>query len=60
MAKTVAGDIQSALAGDKAAGKIFSALPPSHRNEYLRWIGEARKPDTRSRRIAQMLERLKA
>ena len=60
MAGNIAKDIQFALDGDAVAGKVFSALPLSHRNEYLRWVGEAKKPETRTRRIASMLERLKA
>ncbi|MCW5697001.1 MAG: YdeI/OmpD-associated family protein [Bauldia sp.] len=51
-------DIQSALATDAVAGARFTSLPPSHRREYLDWIGEAKKDDTRRRRIAGMIDRL--
>ena len=34
----------------------FDAFPPSHRREYLEWIIEARRQDTRARRIAQAVE----
>lgn len=38
----------------------FAALSPSHRNEYIRWIAEAKRPDTRARRIAGTVQRLQA
>jgi hypothetical protein len=31
----------------------FQALRPSHRREYVEWIAEARRPETRARRVAQ-------
>lgn len=31
----------------------FDAMAPSHRREYLEWIVEAKRPDTRAKRIAQ-------
>lgn len=33
-------------------------LPPSHQREYLKWIEEAKRADTRARRIAQTITRL--
>ena len=33
---------------------VFSNLPPSHQSEYLKWIDEAKKPETRRRRIMKM------
>ena len=39
-----------------AAERIFAALPPSHRNEYLRWIGEAKRAETRRRRAVKAAE----
>lgn len=51
-------DIKTALASDTVAGASFTSLPPSHRREYLDWIGEAKKDDTRRRRIAGMIDRL--
>ncbi|MBI1386959.1 MAG: bacteriocin-protection protein [bacterium] len=31
----------------------FEAMPPSHRKEYLDWIEQAKKPETRKNRIAK-------
>jgi len=33
----------------------FKKLPPSHRKEYIKWIDEAKKPETRHKRIQKML-----
>lgn len=37
----------------------FQELAPSHRKEYLKWIDEAKKTETKDRRIAKMIEILK-
>ena len=37
----------------------YRARPPYQRNDYLMWIGEAKRPETRERRIAQMLSELR-
>lgn len=56
---TIPSDIEAALVADAAARAAFERLPPSHKREYLAWVEEARKPETRVRRIAGMIERLK-
>jgi uncharacterized protein YdeI (YjbR/CyaY-like superfamily) len=58
-APDVPPDLAAALEGCPPAGSAFAALPPSHKIEYLRWIDEARRPETRARRIASTLERLR-
>lgn len=45
-----------ALQANPAATKSYEALPPSHKREYLDWINEAKRDDTRSKRIAQAVE----
>ena len=32
---------------------FFADCTPSHQREYLKWIDEAKKPETRMKRIAQ-------
>lgn len=49
-----------ALAGDAAARATFEAFPPSCRRDYCEWVAEAKRPETRDRRIAQTLEWLRA
>lgn len=46
-------DFAAALRAAPAASAQFDAFAPSHRREYLEWNIEARRPDTRARRIAQ-------
>jgi hypothetical protein len=52
------GDAAEALSKAKLR-KAFDALPYSHRKEHVRAIAEAKKAETRSKRIAAMLEMLR-
>jgi len=49
-------ELAAALAGDAGARAFFSALAPSHQREYVDWIGEAKRPETRAKRLAQTLQ----
>jgi uncharacterized protein YdeI (YjbR/CyaY-like superfamily) len=40
--------------------KFFADCTPAHRREYLKWIGEAKKPATRDARIAQAVKMIAA
>ena len=51
--------LQAALVADTRARHAFEVLSYTHRNEYARWIAEAKKPDTRDRRVAQAIEMLR-
>ena len=51
-------ELAEALSENETAEKIFAALPSSHQNEYLRWIGEAKRAETRQRRAAKAVEML--
>jgi hypothetical protein len=55
----VPADLAAALAADDEARRVFDGLPFTHRKEYVRWIEEAKKAETRSNRVAKTLERLK-
>jgi uncharacterized protein YdeI (YjbR/CyaY-like superfamily) len=35
---------------------FFSGCSDAHRREYLKWIGEAKKPETRARRISEAVK----
>jgi hypothetical protein len=48
-----------ALAGDPAAKAAFDSLAFTHRKEYARWVAEAKREETRERRVAQALEMLR-
>ena len=57
--RTVAVPEDLAAALD-AAGRLgaFDALSYSHQREYVEWIDEAKRAETRARRIAHTVERL--
>ena len=53
-------DFAAALAKNKKAKTTFDGFPPSHKREYIEWITEAKREETRARRlttaIAQMID----
>jgi len=53
-------DLVEAFARDEAARKAFAHLSFTHRREYTEWIEEARRPETRARRVAATVERVRA
>jgi hypothetical protein len=52
--------LAAALAGDGDARAKYEALAFTHRKEFARWIAEAKRDDTRARRVTQALEMLHA
>lgn len=50
-------DLAQALAKNKTARKHFDAFPPSARKQALWWVSSAKTEATRTRRIAQVVER---
>src|SRR3954468_14646435 len=56
----VPDDLAAALAADAEAKAIFDALAFTHRKEYARWITEAKRDDTRQRRLSQAIEMIRA
>lgn len=53
-----ASALKTTLETHPQAWAYWQALSPSHQNEYLKWIGEAKKAATRQRRIEQTVQRL--
>jgi hypothetical protein len=51
--------LATALAGDPAAMAAFEALAYTHRKEYARWVDEAKRDDTRQRRVTRALQMLR-
>ncbi|HNS51177.1 MAG TPA: YdeI/OmpD-associated family protein [Anaerolineae bacterium] len=51
-------DLAAALDADPEARAFFEALSYTHRREYVEWIVEAKRPETRDRRVRQALEML--
>jgi uncharacterized protein YdeI (YjbR/CyaY-like superfamily) len=50
---TVPEALAAALKKNKAACARFEAMSPSCRKEYCVWVGEAKREETRERRVAQ-------
>ena len=51
--------LQAALQKAPVANRNFAALPARERLNYQRWINQARREDTRERRVTEAIERLK-
>jgi uncharacterized protein YdeI (YjbR/CyaY-like superfamily) len=49
-------DFAAALSANAKAQATFDSFAPSHRREYLEWITEAKRAETRASRIAQAVE----
>ena len=56
----VPADLKKAISRSAAANAAFDRLSYSHRKEYVRWIEEAKKEETRARRIAKAVTMLSA
>ena len=52
-------ELAEALAGDAAATATFDGFPPSCRRDYSEWIGEAKRPETKARRVAEAIAMLR-
>jgi hypothetical protein len=53
-------DFASALSRHEEARAFFETLSYTHQKEYVQWIEEARKDETRKTRVAKTLEMLAA
>ncbi len=54
----VPADLADALAKDGAARATFDGLSFTHRKEWVRWVEEAKKPETRATRLGKTVESL--
>ena len=57
---TIPADLADALADDAPARAFFDRLSYTHRKEWVRWVEETKKAETRTRRIAKTVEALRA
>jgi hypothetical protein len=57
-AVSVPPDLAQALKANPAASAFFRQLAYSHRKEYVRWIEEAKRAETRKARVKKALEML--
>ena len=52
--------LAAALAADPDASATFERLAFTHRKEYARWVAEAKRDETRQRRVEQALEMIRS
>jgi uncharacterized protein YdeI (YjbR/CyaY-like superfamily) len=52
----IPADFKRLLRANSKAVEAFAALSPSHQREYLDWFAEARRDETRQRRMATAIE----
>jgi uncharacterized protein YdeI (YjbR/CyaY-like superfamily) len=53
---SVPQDLRAAIDAVPAAKATFDAFPPSCQREYAEWVTEAKRDETRARRLAQTVE----
>jgi hypothetical protein len=56
----LAPDIAAALDTDPQVRRFFEALPSYYRKNFMRWIDQAKRPETRANRVAETVATLKA
>lgn len=56
----VPDDLAAALDADPAVRATFDGMAFTHRKEYVRWVTEAKREDTRTRRVEQAVEMIRA
>lgn len=58
--ESLSPDVGAALDAEPQARAFFESLATFYRNTYIKWIEGAKRPETRSARIQEMIELLKA
>jgi Bacteriocin-protection, YdeI or OmpD-Associated/Domain of unknown function (DUF1905) len=58
-AERLSSDIADALDAELQAKAFFESLATFYRNTYIKWIESAKRPETRTARIREMIELLK-
>jgi hypothetical protein len=55
----IPNDLMKELKKDKEVKAVFDKLSYTHQKEYVRWVEEAKKEETRQNRIVRTIEMLK-
>lgn len=53
---TIPNDLQNALRRNSAARTAFTGFSPSQKREYIEWLTEAKREETRKRRLETAIE----
>jgi len=51
--------LKKALEKNKTANENFKKLAPSYKRMYLRWLLNAKRPETRNKRVKEIVQRMK-
>jgi uncharacterized protein YdeI (YjbR/CyaY-like superfamily) len=54
----IPAEVRRGLAANAKAHRFFESLAPGYRRDYVRWMTEAKRPETRARRVREALRRL--
>jgi uncharacterized protein YdeI (YjbR/CyaY-like superfamily) len=54
----IPSELLELLEANSKAKATFDSFPPSHQREYINWIKEAKREETKQRRIQQTIENL--
>ncbi len=57
---TLPADVEALVEADPLAAATWESLSPSSRRDYSRWIQEAKRPETRQRRVEETVRKLAA
>ena len=49
-------ELEAEFRGHRAAWSFFQAQPPGYRRTAIHWVSEAKREETRQRRLAQLIE----
>ena len=52
----VPADLRAALSKNAKAGKMFENFSDSHKKEYVGWIADAKRNETRKRRLKTAIQ----
>jgi uncharacterized protein YdeI (YjbR/CyaY-like superfamily) len=55
-APEIPAELTAALKKNKAAAKVFAGFSPSCKRDYAEWIAEAKRVETKEKRLAQAVE----
>jgi hypothetical protein len=58
--ESLSPDVARALDVEPQARAFFESLATFYRNTYIKWIESAKRPETRTARISEMIDLLKA
>ena len=59
-AEALSADVVSALEAEPQAKAFFEGLATFYRNTYIKWVESAKRPEIRNKRIADLVQLLKA